>query len=61
MPVFHKAVFSGRSYTSYTADLSTSPATTTATFADDTAILATHSDTAIASQILQTQLNALHT
>jgi hypothetical protein len=37
----------------YTADLPTSPATTIATFADDTAVLASDSDTAIASQQLQ--------
>jgi hypothetical protein len=48
-------------YLIYTADLTTSPATTTATFADDTAILATDSDPAIASQKLQNHLNALHT
>jgi hypothetical protein len=54
-------VFSGLSYIVYTADLPTSPATTRATFADDTAILATDSDPAIASQNLQTRLNALHT
>jgi hypothetical protein len=57
MSVFHKAVFSGRHYLKYTADLPTSPAT----FADDTAILATDSDPAIASQKLHTHLNALHT
>jgi hypothetical protein len=41
-------------------ELPASPATTTATFADDTAILATDSDPAIASQKLQIHLNALH-
>jgi hypothetical protein len=57
MLVFHKAVFSGRSYLIYTANLPTSPTTTTATFA----ILAQDRDPAIASQKLETHLNALHT
>jgi hypothetical protein len=61
MPVFHKAVFSGRSSLIYTADLPTSPATTTATFADDTAILASDSDPATASLKLQNHLNAIQT
>jgi hypothetical protein len=43
----------------YTADLPTSPEYTTATFADDTAVLATDSDPAIASQKLQTNLAAI--
>jgi hypothetical protein len=42
----------------YTADLPTST-TTIATFADDTAVLATDSDPAIASQKLQTHLLAI--
>jgi hypothetical protein len=33
----------------YTADLTTSPATTIATFADDTVVLAMDSDPAVAS------------
>jgi hypothetical protein len=37
----------------YTADLPITPESTTATFADDTAVLATDSDPAIASQKLQ--------
>jgi hypothetical protein len=41
----------------YTSDLSTSYYTTTATFADDTEILATHEDPAIASLKLQTTIN----
>jgi hypothetical protein len=43
----------------YTADLPTSPTTTIVTFADDTAILATDSDPAVASQKLQTHLLAI--
>jgi hypothetical protein len=43
----------------YTADLPTSPTTTIATFADDTTILATDSDPAVASQKLQTHLIAI--
>jgi hypothetical protein len=38
----------------YTTDLPTSPESTTATFADDTAVVAMDSDPAIASQKLQT-------
>jgi hypothetical protein len=43
----------------YTADLPTSPESTTATFADDTAIPAMDKDTANASQKLQTDLVAI--
>jgi hypothetical protein len=43
----------------YTADLSTSPESTTATFANDTAVVATDSDSAIASHKLQTNLLAI--
>jgi hypothetical protein len=43
----------------YTADLPTSPTTTIATFADDTADLATDSDLAVESQKLQTHLIAI--
>jgi hypothetical protein len=43
----------------YTAGLPTSPESTTATFADDTAVLATDSDPATASKKLQTNLLAI--
>jgi hypothetical protein len=42
----------------YTADLPTSPESTTATFANDTAVLATDSDPAIASHKLKSNLTA---
>jgi hypothetical protein len=42
-----------------TADLPTSPGSTTATFADDTAVVTMDSDPAIASQKLQTDLLAI--
>jgi hypothetical protein len=46
-------------YLLYTADLPTSPGSTAATFADDTAVVAMDSDPAIASQKLQTDLLAI--
>jgi hypothetical protein len=46
-------------YLLYTADLTTSPESTTATFADDTAVVAMDSDRAIASLKLQINLLAI--
>jgi hypothetical protein len=46
-------------YLLYTADLPTSPESTTATFAIDTAVVAMDSDPAIASHKLQTNLLAI--
>jgi hypothetical protein len=46
-------------YLLYTADLPTSPESTTATFGDDTAVVAMDSDAAIASHKLQTNLLAI--
>jgi hypothetical protein len=46
-------------YLLYTADLPTSPGSTTATFTDDTAVVTLDSDPAIASQKLQTDLLAI--
>jgi hypothetical protein len=43
----------------YTAGLPTSTESTTATFADDTAVLATDSDPSISSQKLQTNLDTI--
>jgi hypothetical protein len=46
-------------YLPYIADLSTPPEFTTATFSDDTAVVAKDNDAAIASQKLQTDLLAI--
>jgi hypothetical protein len=48
-------------YLLYTADLPTSPESTTTTCPNDTAVLAMDSDPAIASQKLQTDLLASNT
>lgn len=48
-------------YLLYTADMPTSRETLTATFADDTAILASHYDPAMATQRLQNSLNKIQT
>lgn len=46
-------------YTLYTADLPTNETTTTATFADDTAVLATNPNPALASELLQDGLQKI--
>lgn len=48
-------------YLLYTADLPTTRETTAATYADDTAILASHSDPVLASENLQQHLNKIQT
>jgi hypothetical protein len=47
-------------YLILTADLPTTDHTTIATFADDTGVLAIHSDPTVASQYLQIHLDSLH-
>jgi uncharacterized protein YciI len=46
-------------YVIYTTDLPTTADSTTATFADDTAVLNTHEDPAISTHRLQTNLNEI--
>jgi hypothetical protein len=46
-------------YVIYTSGFPTSDNTTTAAFADDTAILATHEDPGIASMKLQASINMI--
>jgi hypothetical protein len=46
-------------YLLFTADLPISPETTSAAFADDTSVIATNNDPAIASRKLQTNLLAI--
>jgi hypothetical protein len=52
------SIFGPFVYLIYIADLPTPPTTTIATFADETAVLASDSDSTTASQQLQPQLNA---
>lgn len=48
-------------YILYTADLPTEPGVVVATFADDTAILSSHTNPEVASSLLQSGLNKIHT
>jgi hypothetical protein len=53
------SIFSPLLYTLYTSDLPTSRKTTLSTFADDTTVVATHSDPTTASLNLQDHLNSI--
>jgi hypothetical protein len=53
-------VFGPLLYLLYIADLPITPETTTTTFADDTAVLASDNDPVVASHKLQTNLTAIH-
>ena len=53
----HGSVLGPLLYVLYTADLPTTADSITATFADDTSVLATHEVPAIATHRLQTNLN----
>jgi hypothetical protein len=57
--VLQGSVLGSLLYLLYTADLPTSPGSTTANFADDTAVVTVDSDPAIATQKLQTDLLAI--
>jgi hypothetical protein len=56
----HGSVLGSVLYLIYTSDLPTSENTTTATFADDTAILAINEDPTIASVKLQDNINKIN-
>jgi hypothetical protein len=59
MQEYPKAVSLGNYFIYYSPDLPISPETTSATFADDTAVIAPDNDPALASNNLQTNLLAI--